>query len=76
MHSATELSAAMKKAATGTDEDVIAYAMAKDRHQMIQATVAQATAEAGRALRAFRNIAGEGNAEAAQADLFVRQATG
>ena len=76
VHSATELSAAMKKAAEGTDEDVIAYAVAKDRHQMIQATVAQATAEAGRALRAFRNIAGEGNAEAAQADLFVRQATG
>ena len=76
IQSATELSAAMKKAAAGTDEDVIAYAVAKDRHQMIQATVAQATAEAGRALRAFRNIAGETTAEAAQADMFVRQATG
>jgi hypothetical protein len=75
VQSATDVSAAMKKAATGTDEDVIAYAMAKDRHQMIQATVAQATAEAGRALRAFRNIAGMSQ-EAQQADMFIREATG
>jgi hypothetical protein len=75
VQSATDVSAAMKKAATGTDEDVIAYAMAKDRHQMIQATVSQATAEAGRALRAFRNIAGM-TQEAQQADMFIREATG
>jgi hypothetical protein len=72
IQSATEVSAAMKKAAAGTDEDVLAYAAAKDRHQLIQATVSQATAEAGRALRAFRNLTGtEGNV-----DQFLREATG
>lgn len=58
IESATNLSATMKKAATGSDADVMAYAQAKDRHRLLQATVSQATAEAGRALRAFRNIAG------------------
>ena len=58
IHSAGEVSAAMKKAAIGTDEDLMAYAAAKDRHRLIQGTVAQATAEAGRALRAFRDISG------------------
>lgn len=75
VQSATSLSATMKKAAIGTDVDVMAYAQAKDRHQLLQATVAQATAEAGRALRAFRNITGmEGGAKTA--DLFAREATG
>lgn len=74
VQSATEVSAAMKKAAAGTDEDVMAYALAKDRHQMIQAQVAGITAEAGRALRAFRNISGEEGAVAT--DQFIKQATG
>lgn len=74
IESATELSAVMKKAATGTDEDVMAYAIAKDRHQMIQAQVAGITAEAGRALRAFRSLAGEEGAMAT--DQFIKQATG
>lgn len=75
VQSATEVSASMKKAANGTDADVMAYAQAKDRHQLLQATVSQATAEAGRALRAFRDISGM-TGEAQNADLFVRQATG
>lgn len=75
VQSATDVSAAMKKAANGTDADVMAYAQAKDRHQLLQATVAQATAEAGRALRAFRNITGM-TGEAKAADQIVREATG
>lgn len=74
IQSATDVSAAMKKAAIGTDEDVMAYAQAKDRHQLIQAQVAGITAEAGRALRAFRSIAGEETAQAT--DQFIKQATG
>jgi hypothetical protein len=74
IQSATNVSAAMKKAAIGTDEDVMAYAEAKDRHQLIQAQVAGITAEAGRALRAFRSIAGEETAQAT--DAFIKQATG
>lgn len=72
--SATHVSEAMKKAATGTDADVMAYALAKDRHQMIQGQVAGITAEAGRALRAFRNIAGQEQAQ--NIDQFIRGATG
>lgn len=74
IQSAIDVAASMKKAATGTDEDVMAYAQAKDRHQLIQAQVAGITAEAGRALRAFRNIAGEESAQAT--DQFIKQATG
>lgn len=74
IQSATDVAAAMKKAATGTDEDVLAYATAKDRHQMIQAQVSGITAEAGRALRAFRSLAGQ--EEAKGIDQFIREATG
>lgn len=76
VQSATAVSEAMRKAADGTDEDVMAYAMARDRHQMIQAQVAGITAEAGRALRAFRNISSEEGAAAAGVDQFIRTATG
>ncbi len=75
VESATGVAAAMKKAAIGTDEDVMAYAEAKDRHQMIQAQVAGITAEAGRALRAFRDISGEGQ-QAKAVDQFIKEATG
>jgi hypothetical protein len=75
IQSATNVAAAMKKAAIGTDEDVMAYAEAKDRHQMIQAQVAGITAEAGRALRAFRDISGEGQQTKA-VDQFIKEATG
>ena len=74
IESATQVSAAMKKAATGTDEDVMAYAAAKDRHQMIQANVAGITAEAGRALRAFRKLPGQ--EAVAAVDQLVKTATG
>ncbi len=74
VQSATSLANLARRAATGSDDDVLAYAEAKSRHQMIQGTAAQATAEAGRALRAFRDISMSG--EAKQADLFAREATG
>lgn len=74
IQSATAVSDAMKRAAGGSDQEVMAYALAKDRHQMIQGQVAGITAEAGRALRAFRNIAGQ--EEAANIGQFLKQATG
>lgn len=74
IQSATHVSDLMKKAANGTDADLMAYAEAKARHQMIQGAVSGITAEAGRALRAFRNIAGQ--EQAMQVDQFLKDATG
>jgi hypothetical protein len=74
VQSATRVAETMKKAAIGTDADVLAYAQAKDRHQMIQAQVAGITAEAGRALRAFRSMAGMEQAK--EIGLFIQEATG
>src|SRR6185437_4966328 len=72
--SATETRAAMIKAATGSDAEVMAYAEAKARHQMIQGQVSGITAEAGRALRAFREL--EGSEEAKAVGDFIQEATG
>lgn len=74
VQSATAVRDAMAKAAIGTDQDLMAYAMAKDRHRMIQGQVAGVTAEAGRALRAFRDM--EGMQEAKQIGQFLEDATG
>lgn len=77
IQSATEVRDAMQKAATGSDADVMAYAEAKMRHQMIQEQVAGITAEAGRALRAFRDMSSlEGAREAAAMGDFLKDATG
>lgn len=66
---------AMENAAKSDDvASLIAYAEAKDRHRMIQAQVSGITAEAGRALRAFRNMAGMEDAKALS--QFVEEATG
>ena len=75
IQSATTVSAAMQSAGRddATDQEVMAYAEARDRHQMIQAQVAGITAEAGRALRAFRDISGQ---MPTGLDQFVQQATG
>lgn len=72
--SATELRDAMGKAASGSDADVLAYAAARDRHIMIQRQVAGITAEAGRALRAFRKLEGQENVELLQA--LIQDETG
>jgi len=58
VRSATEVRDAMAKAAIGDEQGIIAYAIARERHLMIQEQVAGITAEAGRALRAFRQIEG------------------
>ncbi len=62
--SATNLKDLMGKAATGGDAELLAYAEAKERHIMIQSQVSGITAEAGRALRAFRKLEGGAEAEA------------
>lgn len=74
IQSATAVRDAMTLAANGTDAEVMAYASAKARHQMIQAQVAGITAEAGRALRAFRSL--EGMKEAEALGDFLAEATG
>lgn len=54
IQSATEVRDVMRKAASGNEADLMAYAEAKQRHLMIQERVHSVTAEAGRALRAFQ----------------------
>lgn len=75
VQSANAVHDAMQKAATGTDQDVMAYAAAKDRHRMIQSQVSGITAEAGRALRAFAQPVA-GAEQAAQIGAFIEEATG
>jgi hypothetical protein len=74
--SATNLSnkAQIAARADAADEDLAAYAIARDQLQVVQRTVAGVTAEAGRALRAFREMPGAEGAKAI-GDL-VRAATG
>jgi GNAT superfamily N-acetyltransferase len=74
IQSATTVRDAMVRAAAGAEVDIMAYAEAKARHQMIQEQVAGITAEAGRALRAFRKL--EGQQEAGQINDFLKDATG
>ncbi len=76
IQSATDVRDLMTKAASsaGTDSDLMAYAEAKARHQMIQEHVSGITAEAGRALRAFRKL--EGSEETKAIGDFLKQATG
>lgn len=74
IQSATSVRDAMAKAANGSDADVMAYAEAKARHQMIQERVSGITAEAGRALRAFRAL--EGSEQAQMVGDFLKDATG
>lgn len=74
IQSATGVRDAMAKAANGAEADILAYAEAKQRHRMIQEQVAGLTAEAGRALRAFRKL--EGQQEAKAVDAFLKDATG
>jgi hypothetical protein len=75
IESAQSVRDAMAKAANGSDADVMAYAEARQRHLMIQEQVSGITAEAGRALRAFRSIGQEGEQTKALGD-FLQVATG
>lgn len=74
IQSATKVLDAGKRAAEGTDEDVMKYAEVRARHQMIQEQVAGITAEAGRALRAFRSL--EGGQDAKAVGEILKQQTG
>lgn len=75
IQSAKDVRDAMKDAASKDDvASLIAYATVKDRHRMIQEHVSGITAEAGRALRAFRNM--EGMADAKAVSAMVEQNTG
>lgn len=74
IETATRTRDAMIKAATGSEADVLAYGRAKALHRMVQEQVAGITAEAGRALRAFRML--EGEQDIAAVNQFVKQATG
>ncbi|MBF0561094.1 MAG: hypothetical protein HQL37_03550 [Alphaproteobacteria bacterium] len=66
--------ASLKAAASGSEADLMAFARAKARHVMIQEQVSGITAEAGRALRAFRSI--DGLQDARAGGQFVEKATG
>lgn len=56
--SATAVRDAMAAATTGGDAEIVALAKLIARHEMVQGKVAQATAEWGRAGRAFRSLEG------------------
>ena len=75
VQSAMDVRDAMAKAARGSDADVMAYAEARTRHRMIQEQVSGITAEAGRALRAFRMMGTEGE-QVASVNEFLQGATG
>lgn len=64
VRSAENVRDTMQAAANGTEKGLIDYALARERHLLIQEQVAGITAEAGRALRAFRSLKGQvGDAE-------------
>ncbi len=72
--SATNLRDLGAKAGEGAETDLIVYAEARARHIMVQAQVSGITAEAGRALRAFKQL--EGGAEAKAIGQFLEENTG
>lgn len=75
--SATHVRDMAAAAAEGSEADVSAFAEAVTRHRMVQEQVAGITAEAGRALRAFRDIGDVKGLEAANAIKdTVNEATG
>jgi len=74
VQSATYVRDAAAQAVGGDDAAVIAFAKAADRHRMIQEQVSGITAEAGRALRAFRDLAGA--KEAREISAIVMEGTG
>lgn len=74
IQSAEELRNLGAKAASGTEADLMTYAEARARHMTIQEQVSGITAEAGRALRAFRSL--EGGAEAKALGELLKENTG
>ena len=77
VHAATEVRNRAFAAVRGGEAELAAYAEARARLRMVQETVAQQTAEAGRALGAFRALSKmEGAAETKALDEFFQSATG
>jgi hypothetical protein len=76
IQSASDLRDVMKKAATGDEAALMAYAEAKTRHMMIQERVSSVTSEAGRALRAFRKDFSKGMGEALEVGDLIKKTTG
>lgn len=74
IQSATNLRELAMKVGGGGEADLTAYVKARARHIMIQSQVAGITAEAGRALRAFRQL--EGGAQAKAIGQFLEENTG
>ncbi len=74
--SAQSLALTMKPGAGASPAEVQAYAVARSRHQMIQAHFAGITAEAGRAFAALKRTQSFWSPEAAAADKASREATG
>lgn len=74
IQSATEVKNLASIAAKGSDEDIMKYVESVSRHQMIQGHVSGLTAEAGRALGAFRKL--EGAEEAQAIGDFLKDTTG
>ena len=74
VQSATAVRDAMVRAAKGSDADLAELARAITRHEMIQGKVSQATAEWGRAGRAFRNL--DGWQGARDLNQFLKENTG
>lgn len=73
VQSATNVSNLMKKAVAGDHGALLELAEARARHLMIQEQVSGITAEAGRALRAFRSMDGFRDAQAMSAFLKETQ---
>jgi hypothetical protein len=74
VQSATDLRDLAARVEGGGETDLLTFVEAQARHRMIQEQVAGLTAEAGRALRAFRAIKGE--AEAAEIGRILTNETG
>jgi hypothetical protein len=75
VQSATAVRDAMIAAKDGSTEAIVKLAEAMSTHEMIQSKVAQATAEAGRSLRAFRETI-PGYENVSLLDTFLKQQTG
>lgn len=79
IQSAQDTHAAMRAAADGSDEQVLEFVKAMERHKMIQAEMMGARAEAGRALNIFRAAykeAGEGMAAADAIGKIIQDNSG
>ncbi len=76
LDSAKEIASMLKKTATGSDADALAFAQAEARHLMIAQTVSGITYEWGLAGRAFRDLSETEMKEATQITELLQNITG